>query len=203
MVDRGQTMVKSMDNHCQPCLDLGQPWLSMPYPWLTMVNHGHVSQGHDDDVRNFSESLTSEEVNFLKIYRLCQKHAADAVRLIFDKHVPTSTITAHLGTFRSLKWNKNEQNLLFLVSGGSANSTEFDFSLLYKLIRNTFNHKIPRPTREWGPKPLSGDELVSDDIERIRYHRNSIAHNTELKINDKKFEDQWKDLSQVYKHIDN
>lgn len=70
--------------------------------------------------------------------------------------------------------------------------------MLYKLIKNTLNYKIAPPTRGWGSKPLAGDELNSDDIERIRFYRNELAHNTEFKISDQEFQAQWKDLSQVY-----
>lgn len=83
------------------------------------------------------------------------------------------------------------------VSGGQVKSTDFDSSLLYKLIRNTLNHKIAPPTSGWGTEPLPGDRSEADDIERIRCYRNKIAHNTEFKISNKQFLKQWEDLSKV------
>jgi hypothetical protein len=46
-------------------------------------------------------------------------------------------------------------------------------------------------------KPLPGHLNETDDIERIRYLRNYLSHNPELKISDADFITHWTDLSQV------
>lgn len=51
---------------------------------------------------------------------------------------------------------------------------EFDTSLLYLLIRNLC--PIPKPTQGWGSKPCTMDMSIGDDIERLRYFRNSFLH---------------------------
>ncbi|CAC5395395.1 unnamed protein product [Mytilus coruscus] len=96
---------------------------------------------------------------------------------------------------------KDERIILFPVSGGQVKTTDFDSSLLYKLIRNTLNHKIAPPTRGWGSTPLSGDKYEADDIERIRHYRNKIAHNTEFKISNKQYQNQWNELSQAVNRL--
>ncbi|CAC5383297.1 unnamed protein product [Mytilus coruscus] len=143
-------------------------------------------------------AATQEEVNFLRIYLLCMKLGTDAVRLLFDKHVPKSALATHLSTFRNPKgffWYKHEKKLLF--QGGPVTSTAFDTSLLYKLIRHTLNGKIVPPSSGWGSRPLPGDKLPSDDIELVRHYRNKISHpNAEFKISDEEFWDQWNELSE-------
>ena len=44
---------------------------------------------------------------------------------------------------------------------------------------------------------LPGHLNEADDIERIRYLRNVLAHNSKLKICDTDFSTYWTDLSQV------
>ena len=75
-------------------------------------------------------------------------------------------------------------------------STDFDFTLLYKLIKNRVT-AIPAPTRGWGIQPLPGHLNEADDIERIRYFRNFLAHNAYFEICDTDFFTHWNDLSQV------
>lgn len=69
----------------------------------------------------------------------------------------------------------------------------FDITLLYKLIRNLCPSL--EPTNKWGNEPVSKDLDVGDDIERIRYLRNSIvAHSASAEISDDKFKDLWSDV---------
>jgi hypothetical protein len=84
------------------------------------------------------------------------------------------------------------------ISGGLVVviSTDFDFTLLYKLIRNLLT-AILAPTRGWGNQPLPGHLNETDDIERIRHLRNILAHNSEFEICDTDFFTHWTDLSQV------
>ena len=85
---------------------------------------------------------------------------------------------------------------IFISGGHVVVSADFDFTLLYKLIRNLLT-AIPAPTCRWGIEPLPGHLNETDDIERIRYLRNFVAHNTELELGDADFSTNWTDLSQV------
>jgi hypothetical protein len=84
------------------------------------------------------------------------------------------------------------------ISGGQVVvvSTDFDFTLLYKLIRNLLT-AIPAPTCGWGNQPLPGHLKETDNIERIRHLRNNLAHNSDFEICDTDFSTHWTDLSQV------
>jgi hypothetical protein len=92
---------------------------------------------------------------------------------------------------------KSNTHLLIFISGGQAvDSADFDFTLLYKLIRN-FVTAIPAPTCGWGNQPLPGHLNETDDIERIRHLRNILAHNSKFEICETDFSTYWTDLSQV------
>ena len=80
--------------------------------------------------------------------------------------------------------------------GRIVKSANFDFSLFYTLIRNTAPNVRP-PSRGWSSQPLPGPLTETDDIERIRQHRNIMAHNTDFKISDSDFNVIWLELSQV------
>ena len=91
---------------------------------------------------------------------------------------------------------KKLHSSFIFVSGGQVVSADFDFTLLYKLIRN-FLTTDPPPTYGWGNPPSSGHVNETDDIERIRYLRNLLAHNSKFKICNTDFFTHWTDLSQV------
>ena len=93
---------------------------------------------------------------------------------------------------------KYNTHLWIFISGGqvAVDSADFDFTLLYKLIRNLLT-AIPAPTCGWGNQPLPGHLNETDDIERIRHLRNNLAHNSEFEICDIDFSSNWTDLSQV------
>ena len=86
--------------------------------------------------------------------------------------------------------------MIILVGQVVVASADFDFTLLYILIRNMLT-AIPVPTCGWGSRPLPGHLNETDDIERIRYLRNFLAHNSKFEICDTDFSTHWTDLSQV------
>ena len=85
----------------------------------------------------------------------------------------------------------------FIVNTGGhvVDSTDFDFSMLYRLIRNFLT--IPSPTSGWGNEPLPRNLNETDDIERIRNIRNFLAHSSKFEICENDFITYWSDLSQV------
>jgi hypothetical protein len=82
-------------------------------------------------------------------------------------------------------------SFIFNTGGQVVDSKDFDFSLLYRLIKNFVI--IPPPTSGWGNQPLN----ETDDIERIRYFRHFLAHISKFEICDMDFFTYWSDLSQV------
>ena len=90
----------------------------------------------------------------------------------------------------------HKKKFIFISVGQVVVSTDFDFTLVYKLIRNLLT-AIPAPTCGWGNQPLPRHLNETDDIERIRYYRNELAHNSYFEICDEDFSTYWTDLSQV------
>lgn len=66
---------------------------------------------------------------------------------------------------------------------------------MYKLLRNTTN--IPKPSRDWGKKPELEHITESDDLERLRIHRNTYAHPCSNEFENEVFEMVWFDISKV------
>ncbi|XP_065922710.1 uncharacterized protein [Magallana gigas] len=91
------------------------------------------------------------------------------------------------------KLNPDQRNTCCNTSPNPPDYSTFDITLLYRLIRNLCPSL--EPTNKWGNKPASNDLDVGDDIERIRYLRNSIvAHSASAEISDDKFKDLWSDV---------
>ena len=159
------------------------------------------------NTQNKSEELSTEENNYLRLYT-CLEIARQAVRLIFDREVPGHKLESFLREHRSIltskkrnyRCTKQQESILFPGGHVVVISADFDFTLLYQLIRNLLT-AIPPPTCGWGNKPLPGHLNETDDIERIRYLRNYLSLNPELKISDADFITHWTDLSQVINRL--
>ncbi|CAC5408318.1 unnamed protein product [Mytilus coruscus] len=73
-------------------------------------------------------------------------------------------------------------------------------TLIYKLLRQ-FN-LIPPPTQGWGAIPDKADSKLADDIERIRFHRNQIAHRCDTNIDTNVFDDYFDKFQDIARRMD-
>jgi hypothetical protein len=85
-------------------------------------------------------------------------------------------------------------SFIFISVGKVVVSADFDFNLLYKLIRHLDIHD---PTNGWGIQATHGCVKEADDIERIRHLRNIINHKTKFETCDTDFSILWTGSSQV------
>ncbi|XP_062618880.1 uncharacterized protein LOC134280487, partial [Saccostrea cucullata] len=148
------------------------------------------------NVPGTSNTLTDEENNFLRYYLLAQL-GTRAVRFLFDSFVPPVTLTSHLKKVQTtLKKRCNPQQLtvLYPAAGGTVSSADFDTSLLYTLLRNTV--AIAAPTSGWNKEPRSCDISQGDDVERIRFARNSLCHG-KSSMNLPTFKSKWLNISKA------
>ena len=148
-----------------------------------------------------ADSLSKEETNFVRLF-FCLKIGTLAVRNVFDRNVPPCTLDSFLRQYQRTLTSRNsnyrctnEQVAKLFTGGQVVDSTDFDFSLLYRLIRNCV--PIPPPSSGWGNEPLPRHLNETDDIERIRNCRNFVAHSSKLEICEKDFFTYWSDLSQA------
>jgi hypothetical protein len=103
-------------------------------------------------------------------------------------------------------FSENEKSSFFgkspiFISDGQVVSADFDFSLLYRLIRNLLTTipvlAISAPRYGWGEQPSTYYLNEADNIEKNRHLRNVLARSSNLEINDEDFSIHWYDLSQV------
>ena len=134
------------------------------------------------------------QMNWNLVGIICERRGTQAQPLLFILLLST-IIVYHLIFYCFIE--KLHSSCIF-ISGGQVVivSTDFDFTLLYKLIRNLLT-AIPAPTCGWGNPPLPGHLNETDDIERIRHLRNDLVHNSDFEICITDFSIHWTDLSQV------
>ncbi|CAG2238023.1 unnamed protein product [Mytilus edulis] len=142
--------------------------------------------------------IPSEESNYIKISLLILKISQRAVRLKFDTEFHPDclqeTLNRSNGKLRELqrinRINQHQWTLLF-PSKGKPSSEKYDITLMINLIRNLtdiqISSKLPLPTHV----------SVGDDLSRIQYYRNKIAHMDSFIIEDDDFSIYWEDIAQA------
>ncbi|XP_076108014.1 uncharacterized protein LOC143076203 isoform X3 [Mytilus galloprovincialis] len=142
--------------------------------------------------------IPSEESNYIKISLLILKISQHAVRLKFDTEFHPDclqeTLNRSSGKLRELqrmnRINQHQWTLLF-PSKGKTSSEKYDITLMISLIRNLtdiqISSKLPLPTQV----------SVGDDLSRIHYYRNQIAHMDSFMIEDDDFNIYWEDIAQA------
>lgn len=105
----------------------------------------------------------------------------DVIRLIITAERLYQLCLPKLTSFTSDQ-QKNLQDLNLTNS-----YTSLDISIIYRLLRQF--QLIPPPTLGWGNFPGKNHNKLGDDVERIRYYRNQVAHRNNTNIEKIEFED--------------
>ncbi|XP_063396571.1 uncharacterized protein LOC134681083 [Mytilus trossulus] len=142
--------------------------------------------------------IPSEESNYIKISLLILKISQRAVRLKFDTEFHPDclqeTLNRSSGKLRELQMmnriNQHQWTLLF-PSKGTPSSEKYDITLMINLIRNLTDIQISSKL------PLPSQVSVGDDLSRIQYYRNKIAHMDSFMIEDDDFNIYWEDIAQA------
>lgn len=110
--------------------------------------------------------------------------------------LPTFMINRVLETHKSnLKQILNSHEFMTLFPGSgqySGTFNEIDISCLCKLLRVIGS--IAPHKNGWGKIPADSDNCISAHIERLRFIRNSLAHNPDQTFSDDEFKTQWSKL---------
>lgn len=97
------------------------------------------------------------------------------------------------------KFNSEQQaNIIKLQYSNTYSS--LDITLIYRLLRH-FSIIRP-PTQGWGAIPDIADTKLADDIERIRWYRNQIAHRCDTNIDANEFDDYFDKFENIGRRMD-
>ena len=154
---------------------------------------------------------TDEKANFQRLTRLLMRGGLALLREVFDAIHPPANLPAVLGNpavkkqLQTLRRNRvltyPEWECLYNPSSGAYGmSTDFDISLLCKLLREICN--LPSPITGWDTLPSSTNHSLEADLVRIRIYRNEIyGHNHSMEITDADFKKLWEKISEALLRI--
>ena len=156
---------------------------------------------------------TDEKANFQRLTRLLMRGGLALLREVFDSIHPPASLPAVLlnptikSNLKKLKGKKvltqPEYNCLYFPpSGAYMKSTDFDISLLCKLLRAICS--LTPPATGWDILPNSTDHSLEADLARIKFYRNKIyGHNHSMEITSADFEKLWREISEALLRIAN
>ena len=151
---------------------------------------------------------TRGKEHFQRIARLLISGGTTLLREIFDQLCPPSSLptilknTATEKQLKAAKLTKPQWDCLYPSPGVYGKSTDFDVTLLFRLLRTICN-LIP-PIMGWDALPTSTDHSLAADLVRIKYYRNSVyGHvNQQMEVTDDfDFLSLWREISEALVRI--
>ena len=153
---------------------------------------------------------TDEKANFQRLTRLLMRGGLALLREVFDAIHPPANLPAVLGNpttkskLQTLRVKRvlthPEWDCLYNPpSGAYGKSSDFDITLLCKLLREICNLT---PSTGWDNLPNSTDHSREADVVRIKFYRNTIyGHNHSMEITNADFEKLWIEISEALLRI--
>ena len=130
---------------------------------------------------------TKQKSNFLRLTRLLIRGGAVLFREIFDSiHSPANLPTTLSDPsverqLREARLTSPEWNCLYPSPGVYGKSSDFDISLIFKLLRTICN--LTPPPTGWDSLPNDFDHSLEADLARIKYYRNEVyGHSNNLEF---------------------
>ena len=170
-----------------------------------------MATGSSPSAADEALSTTDEKANFQRLTRLLMRGGLALLREVFDSiHSPANlpavlsnlTIKSNLQTLRGRVLTHPEWDCLYNPSGPGTygKSTDFDISLLCKLLRAICS--LTPPATGWDILPNSTDHSLEADLVRIKFYRNKIyGHNHSMEISNADFENLWMEISEALLRI--
>ena len=171
-----------------------------------------MATGSSPSAADEALSTTDEKANFQRLTRLLMRGGLALLREVFDSIHPPANLPAVLSNpvmktqLQTLRRNKvlthPEWNCLYNPSGPGTygKSTDFDISLLCKLLRAICS--LTPPATGWDILPNSIDHSLEADLVRIKFYRNKIyGHNHSMEISNADFEKLWMEISEALLRI--
>lgn len=144
---------------------------------------------------------TQGKANFQRLARLLIGGGTNLLMDTFDAACPPSrlhTILRNSATenlLRSAKLTKLQWDCLYPAPGVCGKSTDFDLTLLFRLLRTICS--LTPPATGWDDLPDTSDFDLTADIVRIKYYRNTVYGHVQRKmeIPDDMFLSLWQEIS--------
>lgn len=111
-----------------------------------------------------------------------------SAKLLYQKYAPV------LKTF----YPEQQEKIKELQHSNSYGS--LDVTLIYYLLKRF--ELIPPPQKGWGRRPDKVDIQLGDDVERIRYYRNELAHRCDSNVDEKKFNEYFDEFRDIGYRMD-
>ena len=145
--------------------------------------------------------------NFQRLARLLISGGTVLLREVFDIKCPSSNLPTTLQNpamkklLKAAKLTKPQMDCLYPSPGMYGKSTDFDITLLFRLLRTICG--LTAPVTGWDALPASTDDSLEAYLARIKYYRNSIyGHVKEnMEISDDKFLVLWREISEALVRI--
>ena len=156
-----------------------------------------------DDVLRSSEGRD----NYQRLARLLISGGTVLLREAFDIKCPPSNLPTILQNpatktlLKAAKLTKPQWDCLYPSPGMYGKSTDFDITLLFRLLRTICG--LTPPVTGWDTLPASTDDSLEADLARIKYYRNSMyGHVTEnMEISDDEFSRLWREISEALARV--
>ena len=166
-----------------------------------------MATGSSPSAADEALSTTDEKANFQRLTRLLMRGGLALLREVFDSihpHLPAvlgnPTVKSHLKTLKGVLTQPEWDCLYNPQSGAYGKSTDFDISLLCKLLREICS--LTPPATGWKDLPNITDHSLGADLVRIRIYRNKIyGHNHSMEISNADFENLWMEISEALLRI--
>lgn len=144
---------------------------------------------------------TPGKSNFQRIARLLISGGTSLLREVFDFYCPPSSLPTKLSDRATKKLlqkanlTKPQRDCLYPSTGAYGKSTDFDITLLFRLLKTICG--LSPPTTGWDALPAETDVTLTADLARIKYHRNSVyGHVSQLmEIRDENCPLFWNEIS--------
>lgn len=149
---------------------------------------------------------TAGKDNFQRLARLLISGGTSLLSEVFDTFCPPSQLPTILSApateklLKKAKLTKPQWECLYPSPGVYGTSTDFDITLLARLLRTICN--LTPPSAGWDISPSNTDHSLAADLVRIRLLRNSVyGHNQTMEIADEEFPPLWQEISEVLVRI--
>ena len=141
--------------------------------------------------------------NFQRLSRLLISGGTVLLMEAFDIKCPPSNLSTTLQNpatekqLRTAKLTKPQWDCLYPSPKTYGKSTDFDITLLFRLLRTICG--LTPPFTGWDALPASTDDSLEADLARIKYYRNLLyGHvNENIEISDDEFSVLWREISEA------